>query len=143
LLRARRWGKTKSAAFQSAQQREKKKKGGVGPESRKKRIRERQNQDGGTPGVHLRDGEGSRELSFLLQGVCLGSKRALLFFFGLGKERNFDLSLLSLLSSLSSLCPLFSVFVALRVLFCSLSLSRRARDSSFLLLLLLLFLSRR
>ena len=48
---------------------------------------------------------------------------------------------LSLLS-LSSLCPLFSVFVALRVLFCSLSLSlsRSARDSSFLLLLLL-FLS--
>jgi hypothetical protein len=26
--------------------------------------------DGGTPGVHLRDGEGSRELSVLLQGAA-------------------------------------------------------------------------
>jgi len=37
--------------------------------------------DGGTPGVHLRDGEGSRELSVLLQGAARDANFCFFFFF--------------------------------------------------------------
>ena len=69
--------------------------------------------------------------------MCLGSKRALFLFFDSGKkEISISLSSLSLLSARSSL--FLSRYAFSSAL--SLSLSRRARDSSFLLLLLL-FLS--